>query len=146
MADRQVAANQPASMDASTVGDGIHDVFRWAIYSEEGGKPVSMYRDQDVSITVWNLLPGQEHSAHLHPERAHIMVVVCGSGVALIGEEKKRVPLKQGDYYIAPRDVVHGILNTGTERLSYATLSNNNQVRNQAVPVGEQQQPSLRSV
>ncbi len=140
-ATARIGLEAAAGLTPETAGDGIHDVTNWAVYSPEGGKSVRMYTDQDVSITVWNLLPGQEHSAHLHPERAHIMVVVCGTGTALIGEERKQVPLKAGDYYVAPRNVIHGILNTGTEPLSYATISNNNQERNTAVPVGEQQAP-----
>ena len=141
-ATARIGKEAPAGLTAESVGDGILDILPWAVYSTEGGKSVRMYTDQDVSITMWNLLPGHEHSAHLHPERAHIMVVVCGTGVAMIGEEKKKVNLKAGDYYIAPRNVIHGILNTGTGPLSYATISNNNQVVNQAVPVGEQQRPA----
>ena len=143
-ATARIGLEAAKGLTAETVGDGIHDVTQWAVYSKEGGKSVRMYTDQDVSITVWNLLPGQEHSAHLHPERAHIRVVVCGTGEALIGEAKKRVPLKEGDYYVAPRNVIHGILNTGTQPLTYATISNNNQERNVAVPVGEQQSPAGR--
>lgn len=134
----RIGKEAAAGLDAETLGDGILDVTRWAVYSTEGGKPVRMYTGEDMSITVWNLLPGQEHSSHLHPERAHVMVVVCGTGMALIGEERKQVPIQAGDYYIAPRTVVHGILNTGTTPLSYSTISNNNTV-NVAVPVGEQQ-------
>ncbi|MDA3032063.1 MAG: cupin domain-containing protein [Actinomycetota bacterium] len=134
----RIGKEAAAGIVDDTLGDGILDVTQWAVYSTEGGQPIRMYTDQDMSITVWNLLPGQEHSAHLHPERAHVMVVVCGTGMALIGEERKEVPLKTGDYYIAPRTVVHGILNTGTGPLSYSTISNNNMV-NVAVPVGEQQ-------
>ena len=143
-ATERIGREAAAGLTAETLGDGILDVTPWAVYSTEGGKSVRMYTDQDVSITMWNLLPGQEHSAHLHPERAHIMVVLCGTGEALIGEARKRVPLKQGDYYIAPRNVIHGILNTGTEPLTYSTISNNNQAQNMAVPVGEQQRPAGR--
>ena len=143
-AKERIGKEAPAGLTADSVGDGILDILPWAVYSTEGGKSVRMYTDQDMSITMWNLLPGQEHSAHLHPERAHIMVVVTGTGTALIGEAKKHHDLQAGDYYIAPRNVIHGILNTGTEPLTYATISNNNQVVNAAVPVGEQQKPAGR--
>lgn len=97
-----------------------------------------MFADQDISLLVWNLQPGQENSTHAHPERAHTLVMLTGSGLYILGEQRQTVPVKKGDYIIVPRGTVHGMRNTGAEPLSYLTISNNNQAQNVRTPVGRQ--------
>ncbi len=133
----EVQTDVPAAMNAESCGEWVYDPFLWTKYAEDHGIAASAYRDQDVSMTVWNLLPGQEHSRHLHPERAHIIVVMTGTGLHLVGEADS-VPIKAGDFIFVPRQTIHGILNNSDGPLSYATLSNNNQAQNVAVPVGAQ--------
>ena len=135
-----MAEQKPEIMSRETVGNGIHDPHHYRIYSDDGGTPVRMYADPDISWLVWNLKPGQENSTHVHPERAHALVVLGGSGLYVLGEKEETFPIQQGTYIIVPRGTVHGVRNTGSEPLSYLTISNNNQAVNTRTPVGEQAQ------
>jgi mannose-6-phosphate isomerase-like protein (cupin superfamily) len=71
---------------------------------------------------VWNLEPGQAGAVHSHPESAHAFLVLCGSGEYVHGDDV--VPIKTGDCVIIPRQQVHSIRNTGSERLSYLAFTN----------------------
>ena len=125
-------------LNRDNLGTGVTDPMRFRRFSPEGGVPVPIYGDQDVSLLVWNLEPGQENSTHVHPERAHIMVVLTGTGEYLKPDQDP-ITIRAGDYIIIPRGTVHGIRNSGVDRLSYANVSNNNQQGYQRTPVGEQQ-------
>ena len=131
-------AEKPEQIDPANLGNGIVDPSKYCVYSGDGGLPARMFADQDISLLVWNLQPGQENSTHAHPERAHTLVMLTGSGLYVFGEKQETVPVKQGDYIIVPRGTVHGMRNTGSEPLSYLTISNNNQAQNVRTPVGEQ--------
>ena len=92
--------------------------------------------DEDLSnVVVWCLEPGQENSTHRHPDSAHFIVVLEGSGECLRGDEGPPDPVRTGQVLIIPRGAIHGIRNTGTERLSYVAASTAGYQRE---PVGEQ--------
>ena len=82
-----------------------------------------VYKDVDLSVVVWNLEPGQVTEPHSHPDSAHAMIVLTGQGEYVKGA-KPGVPIKAGDCVVVPREVVHTIRNTGSERLSYAAATN----------------------
>lgn len=131
-------AEKPELITAETLGNGVVDPSNYCVYSEDGGLPARMFADQDISLLVWNLQPGQENSTHVHPERAHTLVMLTGSGLYVLGDKQETFPVKKGDYIIVPRGTVHGMRNTGGEPLSYLTISNNNQAQNVRTPVGDQ--------
>jgi mannose-6-phosphate isomerase-like protein (cupin superfamily) len=136
-----MADARPQMITADTLGNGIHDPYKYCLYSEEAGTPVRIYADQDISWLTWNLLPGQENSTHVHPERAHSLIVLTGSGLYVLGDgpQQQPIPVQKGVYILVPRGTIHGMRNTGAEPLSYITISNNNQAVNTRTPVGEQQ-------
>ena len=59
--------------------------------------------------------PGQEHRLHGHAGMDKVYYVLAGSGVFLL--EGREEPLAAGMMLIAPEGVLHGIRNTGAERL-----------------------------
>jgi mannose-6-phosphate isomerase-like protein (cupin superfamily) len=105
-----------------TLGTGVHDPKEYCQFSPDEGFVVGMYSDPHLNISIWNLEPGQENSAHIHPNREHVMLVLTGSGVYLRGNDDP-VPIQAGQCAIVPIGVVHGIRNTGTERLSCMIIS-----------------------
>lgn len=130
--------NMPPRLSPETLETGVVDAADYQLFSPEQGKVVGVYNDQDIGLTMWNLEPGQENSAHAHPDFGQILIVMRGSGEALRGEELPPVPIKAGMFFIAPRGAPHGIRNTGTERLSYVTASNRTGNPYVRQPIGEQ--------
>lgn len=106
-----------------TLGRGVHDPLAYRVYSTDAAHSVRMYKDVDISLVVWNLEPGQVGAVHSHPESAHAFLVLCGSGEYVQGDGTV-VPMKPGDCVIIPRQQVHSIRNTGSERLSYLAFTN----------------------
>lgn len=83
------------------------------------GEPtvVRVYKDQDLSVVVWNLEPGEGNPLHRHEGNAHTIVVLQGTGLYL--REGEAIPIRANECILVPRGVAHGIRNTGTDRLSY---------------------------
>jgi mannose-6-phosphate isomerase-like protein (cupin superfamily) len=109
-------------MTPETLGSGVHNPMEYREYSPESAHATRMYKDADISLVVWNLEPGQAGAVHSHPESAHAFLVLCGSGDYVRGDDV--VPIKTGDCVIIPRQQVHSIRNTGSERLSYLAFTN----------------------
>ncbi len=59
--------------------------------------------------------PGQEHAPHKHEGQDKLYVVLQGTGDVRIGDAEEL--LTAGDAAFAPSGVLHGIRNSGTERL-----------------------------
>jgi mannose-6-phosphate isomerase-like protein (cupin superfamily) len=130
-------ADESRMMTPETLGAGIANPLEFRRFSAEQGFVVAMYKDQDVSVVVWNLEPGQENSTHVHGASAHVMLVLEGNGQR-ISDNADPVPLRAGECLIVPRGSVHGIRNTGDTRMSYlaiTTLAEGDYVR---APIGEQ--------
>ncbi len=127
-------AAPPDPMTRETLGQGVLDPSSFQAFSAEAAKIVRMYGDDDVSVVVWNLEPGQENPPHEHPENAHTLMVLQGNG-HYVRTDGSEVPITQGDCIIVPRACLHGIRNTGGARLSYlavTTLGGKGYVRNVA--------------
>ncbi len=109
------------ALNRENLGTGVVDPMRWRKFLPDKG----------------NLEPGQENTPHVHPNRAHVMIILTGTG-EYFRIDSEAVPVRAGDYIIVPRDVPHGIRNTGVDRLSYANISNNNQTSYQRTAVERQ--------
>lgn len=110
----------------------VFDPRAFQRFSPDQATVVRVYGDDDVSVVVWNLEPGQENPLHLHPENAHALTVLEGAGLYL-GHDGSQEPVKAGDCIIVPRGRTHGIRNTGAQQLSYlavTTLAGKGYVRN----------------
>src|SRR5436190_20304435 len=111
-----------ATMNPDTLGSGVHNPTTFRRFSEEKATVVPMYSDQDLSLVVWNLEPGQENDLHQHAENAHALIVLEGEGLYL-KDDGTSVAIAAGECVIVPRQKVHGIRNTGTTRLSYFAIT-----------------------
>jgi quercetin dioxygenase-like cupin family protein len=115
-----------------TVGPGVHDPRAFRRFSGESATVVRMYSDEDVSIVVWNLQPGQENPPHVHPENAHALTVLEGEG-CYVRADGSETPIKAGDCIVVARASMHGIRNSSAAPLSYlavTTLGGKGYVRN----------------
>lgn len=87
-----------------------------------GAEPmiVGVYRDGiDVRhVTLRNFEPGQVTERHIHPENAHCIYILEGSGEVL-RDGAPPLPIKAGQFLIVPGNTQHGLRNTGNRRLSY---------------------------
>jgi mannose-6-phosphate isomerase-like protein (cupin superfamily) len=61
------------------------------------------------------LLPGQEHSPHVHGDQDKMYLVLEGTGLASCGGEQAAVG--PGDLVLAPAGMPHGLKNTGDVNL-----------------------------
>jgi quercetin dioxygenase-like cupin family protein len=116
-------STEAPTLTRDTLGTGVYRPDAYRRFSPEAASATRMYKDEDISLVVWNLEPGQENAQHSHTENAHAFLVLTGEGVYL-REDADPVPIRAGDYVIIPRQVLHGIRNTGTERLSYLAFTN----------------------
>src|SRR5712692_6878147 len=108
----------------STAGGeaGVHDPRAFQQFSPDKATVVRVYGDEDVSVVVWNLDPGQENPPHTHPENAHTIMILEGAGQYL-RQDGSQVPVKGGDCIIIPRGQSHGVRNTGDKPLSYLAVT-----------------------
>ena len=111
-------------MTPQTIGAGVlRDLSPFRRFSSEEANVVVTYEDVDQTLVVWNLEPGQENAAHVHPANAHTMMVLEGEGLLL--RDGEAAPIKAGDWIVIPRATLHGIRNTGKTRFSYLAVTTN---------------------
>jgi mannose-6-phosphate isomerase-like protein (cupin superfamily) len=103
-----------------TLGTGVLDPADYQIFSPEEEMVIGVYRDGiDIRhVIVRNFEPGQENPLHTHPENAHCIYILQGSGEVL-RPDGPPIPIKTGQMWIVPRGLEHGIRNNGNTRLSY---------------------------
>ena len=64
--------------------------------------------------------PGEGLVTHIHPESEEVYYVTKGRGTVYVGEEKKEMPIEADVALYIPPGTVHGVRNTGDERLEIA--------------------------
>ena len=111
-----------APRDSGSLGTGVLDPRAFERFSAEKATVMRVYGDQDVSVVVWNLEPGQENPLHVHQESAHAIIVLEGSGESLQADAPP-VPIKEGECIIVPRGRTHGVRNSGRGRLAYLAVT-----------------------
>jgi mannose-6-phosphate isomerase-like protein (cupin superfamily) len=70
-----------------------------------------------VLFSVGYFSPGEGLKAHIHPESEEVYYVVRGTGTVYIGEERKPVKVSPDTALYIPPGMIHGIKNSGSERL-----------------------------
>ena len=118
----------PGMETPDTLESGIVTPLELTKFSDEHAIPVPVYTDSaDQAIVIWNLLPGQENESHSHPFNAHSFVILEGAGLYIKGDpgtpECKEFPVEAGQVVLIPREQVHGIRNTGSEKMSYFAVT-----------------------
>jgi mannose-6-phosphate isomerase-like protein (cupin superfamily) len=64
--------------------------------------------------------PGEQLAPHIHPESEEVYYVIQGHGTVYLGEELKEIPVEPHMGLYVPPGLVHGVKNTGDERLLIA--------------------------
>lgn len=57
---------------------------------------------------------------HIHPESEEVYYVIKGRGIVYIGEERKEIPIEPETALYIPPGTIHGVKNTGKEKLIVA--------------------------
>jgi oxalate decarboxylase/phosphoglucose isomerase-like protein (cupin superfamily) len=86
-----------------------------AVYEDERMGKSTIFQSDRLLVGLNAFEPGQEHRLHGHAGMDKVYYVLAGSGVFLL--EGREEPMAAGTMLIAPEGVLHGIRNTGTERL-----------------------------
>ncbi len=86
-----------------------------AVYEGERMGKSTIFQSDRLLVGLNAFEPGQEHRLHGHAGMDKVYYVLAGSGVFLL--EGREEPLAAGMMLIAPEGVLHGVRNTGAERL-----------------------------
>jgi mannose-6-phosphate isomerase-like protein (cupin superfamily) len=73
-----------------------------------------------LRFAVGYFSPGEGLRAHVHPESEEVYYVVRGEGTVYLGEDKKPIKVEANTAIYIPPKTVHGIMNTGKDRLIVA--------------------------
>jgi mannose-6-phosphate isomerase-like protein (cupin superfamily) len=76
----------------------------------------TLWQGEHVMVGLNCLEPNQVQPVHAHTGADKFYLVVEGRGTFTVGDEQKDAEI--GAVVIAPAGVPHGVINTGTERLS----------------------------
>jgi oxalate decarboxylase/phosphoglucose isomerase-like protein (cupin superfamily) len=86
-----------------------------AVYDSERMGKSALFESERLLVGLNAFEPGQEHKLHAHSGMDKVYHVLAGSGVFLLAGREE--PMEAGMMLIAPEGMMHGILNTSTERL-----------------------------
>jgi mannose-6-phosphate isomerase-like protein (cupin superfamily) len=86
-----------------------------AAYSPERMGKSTLFQSDRLLVGLNAFEPGQEHRLHGHAGMDKVYYVLAGRGVFLL--EGREEPMETGMMLIAPEGVLHGVRNTGSERL-----------------------------
>lgn len=86
-----------------------------AVYDPQKMGKATLFQSDRILVGLNAFEPGQEHKLHAHAGMDKVYHVLAGSGVFLL--EGREAPMTAGMTLIAPEGVLHGIRNTGGERL-----------------------------
>jgi quercetin dioxygenase-like cupin family protein len=86
-----------------------------AVYGDAKMGKSTLFQSDRLLVGLNAFEPGQEHRLHAHSGMDKVYHVLAGRGVFLL--EGREEPMAAGTMLIAPEGALHGIRNTGTERL-----------------------------
>ena len=86
-----------------------------AVYDSERMGKSTLFESERLLVGLNAFEPGQEHKLHAHAGMDKVYHVLAGSGVFLLAGREE--PMAAGMMLIAPEGMMHGIRNTGAERL-----------------------------
>ncbi len=86
-----------------------------AVYEDARMGKSTIFQSDRILVGLNAFEPGQEHRLHGHAGMDKVYYVLAGSGVFLLAGREE--PMAAGMMLIAPEGVLHGIRNTGAERL-----------------------------
>jgi mannose-6-phosphate isomerase-like protein (cupin superfamily) len=86
-----------------------------AVYDPERMGKSTLFQSDRILLGLNAFEPGQEHRLHAHAGMDKVYYVLAGRGAFLL--EGREEPMETGMMLVAPEGVLHGIRNTGSERL-----------------------------
>ena len=86
-----------------------------AVYDAERMGKATLFQSDRLLVGLNAFEPGQEHRLHAHAGMDKVYHVLAGSGAFLLAGREE--PMTAGMMLLAPEGVMHGIRNTGDERL-----------------------------
>ena len=87
----------------------------FAVYDSGRMGKSTLFQSDRLLVGLNAFEPGQEHRLHGHAGMDKVYYVLAGSGVFLL--QGREEAMEAGTMLIAPEGVLHGIRNTGGERL-----------------------------
>jgi mannose-6-phosphate isomerase-like protein (cupin superfamily) len=87
----------------------------FAAYDPERMGKTTLFESERILVGLNSFEPGQEHRLHAHSGMDKVYHVLSGRGVFLL--EGHEAAMEAGMMLIAPEGALHGIRNTGKERL-----------------------------
>ena len=87
----------------------------YAVYDSDRMGKSTLFQSDRMLVGLNAFEPGQEHRLHAHAGMDKVYHVLAGQGAFLL--EGREEPMSAGMSLIAPEGVLHGIRNTGSERL-----------------------------
>lgn len=75
---------------------------------------------KNFRFVVGYFAPGEGLRAHVHPESEEVYYVTGGKGTVYLGKEQKPIPVEPDMGLYIPAGTIHGVKNTGKERLVIA--------------------------
>ena len=86
-----------------------------AVYDPARMGKSTLFESDRLLVGLNSFEPGQEHRLHAHAGMDKVYYVLTGRGIFLL--EGREEPMETGMMLVAPEGVLHGIRNTGSERL-----------------------------
>ena len=88
------------------------------------GEPIRsvITESADAAVVAWHVKPGQNISAHVHPDGQDTWTILSVCGEYRLGAYGESIAIAQGDVLVAHRREVHGVLNTGQVPLVFVSV------------------------
>jgi quercetin dioxygenase-like cupin family protein len=88
------------------------------------GEPIRsvVTESQEAVVVAWYIKPGQEISAHIHPNGQDTWTILTGKGEYYLDKVRTTKPIVAGDVVVAHPGCVHGVFNNGDEALIFISV------------------------
>lgn len=99
--------------------------FRFSDHLQpSSGEPIrSVITESPESVIVaWHVAPGQQITAHVHPNGQDTWTVLMGRGEYRLDDDGETIEIVQGDVVVAHKGEVHGVYNDGEEPLVFISV------------------------
>lgn len=90
-------------------------------FSDEESVVTEIVTNENSSIAVWGVRPGQKVEAHFHPAGQDTWVMLQGKLTYHLGNGEKRT-LSPGQLALAQPSQVHAAVNEGTEEAVFVSI------------------------